>query len=1075
MKSRYYMDQSDRYVIENYNFTKPFSSFLPGVAGIYGKPLWSFYVNRGQGICAFGVEQRENMIMEFIPADQAYQRSLLSFRTFYKVNQSTGPVFYEPFRAELHSNSIQRMSISAADVRFEDIHTQLGLKTEVTFCTLPNDAFPALMRKLTISNTGDQPLTLDIVDGLPRLMPFGMNEFFCKNMSRTSEAWMGVENLYEQGVPFYKLKVIPLDEAKVQTLEKGNFFCCFDSRSIITPIVDPGVVFGPNTDFSYPYHFYKPEPFVFPSRQITDNRTPCAMFHYQLTLAPNTQTHFYQIVGQMDSLSALQSQVSRISNSAFFKSKQSENQSIIRDVESHIRTVTQSAELDAYTGQTYLDNVLRGGLPITLAKNDQKAVSFYVYSRKHGDLERDYNKFSIAPTYYSQGNGNYRDVNQNRRSDIFFNPDLGDETIIQMMNLIQLDGYNPLIIRGKQFVISDETLRKSLIHSEYAGAVLGLDILKSPFTPGSLYEALLQEGMPIFHAQNLFSKLILAAESLSEAEHGEGFWSDHWHYNLDLIERYLTIYPDKVKALFLDTKAYEFYDDCYEVLPRSERYNLTESGLRQTRFVQKNKSKETLIAKRKIAPHAVRIKNGKGTVYTTTLAVKLLHLILVKACNMDPDGSGIELEAGKPNWYDAINGLPALFGSSTSESFELVRWAKFLKEQLAGFPKIHVNLPTELYDLYTGLGRILAEYPQSPQPDFIYWDKSNTLKEAFREKTVLGLAGTEHAVSTDKICAFLDELIARLATSLDRTRDPQTGVFQTYFRFVAESFETDPHTQKIKVTQFRKMALPLFLEGPVHRMKLVQTPAEAFDLYQGIRSSALFDAKLGMYKVNASLANEPLEIGRNKVFTPGWLENESIWLHMEYKYLLELLRSGLNKEFEETLKTICIAFQDPERYGRSILENSSFIASSANPDEAMHGQGFVARLSGSTAEWIHIWILMFFGQDLFGISQTGELTLTFTPKIPGWFFTAESKPITYTLTDGTLIQETLSAGAVLVNFLGKIPVIIHNSARTSTWEASIQKIVLHPLQGDPIAVIGNTIVNAGWIRALQVNKIEIWF
>ena len=27
---------------------------------------------------------------------------------------------------------------------------------------------------------------------------------------------------------------------------------------------------------------------------------------------------------------------------------------------------------------------------------------FYVYSRKHGDLERDYNYFSMLPEFYSQ-------------------------------------------------------------------------------------------------------------------------------------------------------------------------------------------------------------------------------------------------------------------------------------------------------------------------------------------------------------------------------------------------------------------------------------------------------------------------------------------------------------------------------------------------------------------------------------------------------------------------------------------------------------------------------------------------
>ena len=50
---------------------------------------------------------------------------------------------------------------------------------------------------------------------------------------------------------------------------------------------------------------------------------------------------------------------------------------------------------------------------------------------------------------------------------------------------------------------------------------------------------------------------------------------------------------------------------------------------------------------------------------------------------------------------------------------------------------------------------------------------------------------------------------------------------------------------------------------------------------------------LQMYKVNADLKEVSFEAGRAKAFTPGWLENESIWLHMEYKWLLEMLKSGL--------------------------------------------------------------------------------------------------------------------------------------------------------------------------------------
>src|SRR5699024_1090684 len=140
-----------------------------------------------------------------------------------------------------------------------------------------------------------------------------------------------------------------------------------------------------------------------------------------------------------------------------------------------------------------------------------------------------------------------------------------------------------------------------------------------------------------------------------------------------------------------------------------------------------------------------------------------------------------------------------------------------------------------------------------------------------------------------------------------------------------------------------------------------QSFEESKQLYRDIRNSEIFDEKLKMYKTSVTTINEPQELGRIRSFTRGWLENESVLLHMEYKYLLEILKAGLYEEFYEDIETMLIPFLDPKIYGRNILENSTFIASSANPDPLTHGRGYVARLSGSTVEFLNIWKEMFIG------------------------------------------------------------------------------------------------------------------
>jgi hypothetical protein len=229
-------------------------------------------------------------------------------------------------------------------------------------------------------------------------------------------------------------------------------------------------------------------------------------------------------------------------------------------------------------------------------------------------------------------------------------------------------------------------------------------------------------------------------------------------------------------------------------------------------------------------------------------------------------------------------------------------------------------------------------------------------------------------------------------------------------------------------------------------------------LYRQVKASPLYDSKLKMYKVNASLASQPYDIGRARAFPSGWLENESIWLHMEYKYLLETLKAGLYEEFYEDFRACLVPFLDPRVYGRSPLENSSFLVSSAHPDASLHGAGFVARLSGSTAEFLSIWRTMFAGQQPF-VMRGSELCLALRPALPGWLFP--------------------KSGEISFRFLGCCTVTYHNPRRVDTFhqDAAIQKIILHPADAQPIEIPGGTLPApfAEQVRAGQIPAMDLFF
>ena len=67
--------KNETFVMDDYGKKSTFASFLPGIAGIRGIPIWCYYVNRGQCVVSFGVDNKDHAIMEFYPAHQAYQNA----------------------------------------------------------------------------------------------------------------------------------------------------------------------------------------------------------------------------------------------------------------------------------------------------------------------------------------------------------------------------------------------------------------------------------------------------------------------------------------------------------------------------------------------------------------------------------------------------------------------------------------------------------------------------------------------------------------------------------------------------------------------------------------------------------------------------------------------------------------------------------------------------------------------------------------------------------------------------------------------------------------------------------------
>ena len=222
-----------------------------------------------------------------------------------------------------------------------------------------------------------------------------------------------------------------------------------------------------------------------------------------------------------------------------------------------------------------------------------------------------------------------------------------------------------------------------------------------------------------------------------------------------------------------------------------------------------------------------------------------------------------------------------------------------------------------------------------------------------------------------------------------------------------------------------------------------------------------------MYKLNTSLAETPLDIGRSRAFPRGWLENESVWLHMEYKYLLEILRNGMYEEFYKNLYTCGICFLDPEKYGRSILENSSFIVSSVYPDVSLWGKGFVARLTGATSEILAIWVFMCLGRNPFFINETGELCAAFAPILQEKFFIHRSR--TFVVCG---IERKFAANTFAFKLFSSTLIVYHNPNRKDTYAKNICAVKIEVIAGDEKTVIKGGALPSDITHKLREQKIE---
>jgi hypothetical protein len=585
--------------MEDYDARSTFSSFLPGVAGYFGKPVWAFYVNRGQAMATFGTESKDYPILEFNPANKAYQLTpFVGFRTFVRGTRAAGAggsgvgggamggavgsvvggaggegrsgagssFQTEPFaphgardlaESEPASESDKPkriLYVGTNELEIQEIDGVHGLSTSVQYFILPEEDFASLVRRTTLVNTGSTDLTLDVLDGLAKIEPFGGSlDWGLKNMGRTLEGWMGVYHADDTlAMPFYKLSTEPTDEAAVKIEEAGHYCLAFvesatDKAELLPVVYDTSKVFGMDTSLNSAASFFSSSSGV---EEILSNpqygwaRTSSAFPALsQVTLGPGQNITIASVYGKAEHIELVPQIADIVTAPGYISSKLDRARELINELTSGVETKTVNPLFDGTVKQMFLDNSLRGGIPTVLGKVDSDATYdedsevkiFHSFSRIHGDLERDYNAFMIDATYFSQGPGNYRDVAQNRRNDVTFFPRMGSFDIQMFLSFIQADGYEPLTVEAVVYRFNDPQAAidaaQAVTSDAKSAEVLGNVLNGGPFRPGQIFALCDQLNINLSKPNDEVINLIVAkAEDRAMAVFGQGYWADHWDY-----------------------------------------------------------------------------------------------------------------------------------------------------------------------------------------------------------------------------------------------------------------------------------------------------------------------------------------------------------------------------------------------------------------------------------------------------------------------------------------------------------------------------------------------------------------
>ncbi len=811
------------YRIVNYDAMAP---FLMSIVG--DSDHWMFVSSTGA--LTAGRRDPDRALFPYTTDDRLHDsQEQTGGKTIFLVTYAGRTALWEPFSKRCDglyrvTRSLSK-SVYSNKLIFDEVNHDLGLS--FSYGWMSSDRF-GFVRRAALVNLREEPMVIDLLDGIQNLMPAGLTHRFQLEYSNLADGYKENELDGETGLGLFKLSSVPADRPEPNEALRVTTVWSEGLESVRRLLCSAQLD-----------RFRRGEPVD--EEPLIRGRRGAYFVNARLTLPASGRKEWSLAAEVEQDAASVAALVDLLRSGTNLRAQLDED--IARGTTNLVRIVAAADGLQCTSDDLSSDrhfsnalfNIMRGGIPergyeisrsdfkvfIGKANHDvaQREAAFLdslpktlshsrllalaqeqedpdldrlaheylplTFSRRHGDPSRPWNKFAIK-IKNEQGErilnyqGNWRDIFQNWEALALSFPGYIESMIFKFVDSSTADGYNPYrIMRG------------------------GYD-------------------WEVLDPHDAWSYI--------------GYWGDHQAaYLLKLLELSARYHPGTLDGL-LARRVFTYANIPYRIRPYSALLEDPRNTIDFDAALDRQIQQRVAL----VGADGKALPGPDGAPYRANLTEKLLVLVLARLFNFIPE-AGLWMNTQRPEWNDANN---ALVGPGVS-MVTLCYLRRFLARcrsifSTAGTPVIEVS--SEVAEAFHRVAEALERHAEllggqiSDRDRKIVLDALGSAGSDYRVKIYAqGFSGCQTALGVAELLAFFDVAVKYMDHSI-RANRREDGLYHSYNLMKVDG-------DRIVIRRLYEM-----LEGQVAALSSgALTAGESVALLDALRRSSLYRADQNSY------------------------------------------------------------------------------------------------------------------------------------------------------------------------------------------------------------------------------------